>query len=376
MITYFLPAETFPIEKVLEQKSKFEKPEIFQEILLNLPYPILVLNSLRQVVFCNEALLKNFPEVKNNGVLGKRPGEIFKCEHSYSDSGCGTTLFCRTCGAAKAIAESLAGRSDIQECRIITYDDEAYDFRVWTYPKVIDGEMFSIFTLIDISHEKRREILERIFYHDILNTANGLIGLLELAQTSVGDEQDQLIQTSLNFSKVLVEEVNSQRLVYLAEIGDLEIEPVKFSIQDLVNEIISLYQTQTLFREIELLVEIERDFYLLTDKTILRRIIVNLLKNAIEASKPNSIVRISAEKQNELSIIKVYNQSVMAEDVKLQIFKRSFSTKGKGRGLGTYSIKLLTEKYLKGKVYFISEKSYGTEFIVEIPNLSETILSG
>ena len=33
MITYFLPAETFPIEKVLEQKSKFEKPEIFREIL-------------------------------------------------------------------------------------------------------------------------------------------------------------------------------------------------------------------------------------------------------------------------------------------------------------------------------------------------------
>lgn len=34
--------------------------------------------------------------------------------------------------------------------------------------------------------------------------------------------------------------------------------------------------------------------------------------------------------------------------VQLQIFNRSFSTKGKGRGTGTYSMKLLTKRYLKG----------------------------
>jgi sensor histidine kinase regulating citrate/malate metabolism len=60
----------------------------------------------------------------------------------------------------------------------------------------------------------------------------------------------------------------------------------------------------------------------------------------------------------------------MPEEVKLQVFKRSFSTKGKGRGLGTYSIKLLTEKFLKGKVYFISEENFGTEFTIEIPDLT------
>mgnify|MGYP006293419399 CR=1 len=34
------------------------------------------------------------------------------------------------------------------------------------------------------------------------------------------------------------------------------------------------------------------------------------------------------------------------------LFKRSFSTKGVGRGIGTYSMKLFGEKYLKGKVDF------------------------
>lgn len=42
--------------------------------------------------------------------------------------------------------------------------------------------------------------------------------------------------------------------------------------------------------------------------------------------------------------------------VHLQIFKRSFSTKRKGRGLGTYSMKLIGKDYLKGYIRFISEK--------------------
>ena len=51
----------------------------------------------------------------------------------------------------------------------------------------------------------------------------------------------------------------------------------------------------------------------------------------------------------------------------MQIFKRSFSTKGKGRGLGTYSVRLLAENYLKGKAGFISNEKEGTIFFVDLP---------
>jgi sensor histidine kinase regulating citrate/malate metabolism len=56
----------------------------------------------------------------------------------------------------------------------------------------------------------------------------------------------------------------------------------------------------------------------------------------------------------------------MPEEVKMQLFQRSFSTKGEGRGIGTYSIRLLTENYLNGKVSFISNKTDGTVFSVEL----------
>jgi signal transduction histidine kinase len=61
----------------------------------------------------------------------------------------------------------------------------------------------------------------------------------------------------------------------------------------------------------------------------------------------------------------------MPESVRLQVFKRSFSTKGSDRGLGTYSIKLLTENYLGGEVGFASEEGNGTTFWVKLPALDD-----
>ena len=67
----------------------------------------------------------------------------------------------------------------------------------------------------------------------------------------------------------------------------------------------------------------------------------------------------------------VSNPEVMPESVRLQVFKRSFSTKGHDRGLGTYSIKLLTENYLDGEVGFTSEAPEGTTFWVSFEQCAQ-----
>ena len=43
------------------------------------------------------------------------------------------------------------------------------------------------------------------------------------------------------------------------------------------------------------------------------------------------------------------------------------STKGAGRGIGTWSVKNIVEKRLDGFVEFYTSKKYGTRFIVELP---------
>jgi sensor histidine kinase regulating citrate/malate metabolism len=49
------------------------------------------------------------------------------------------------------------------------------------------------------------------------------------------------------------------------------------------------------------------------------------------------------------------------------MFQRSFSTKGSDRGLGTYSMKLLGERYLHGEVEFTTSQEEGTTFRLILP---------
>jgi signal transduction histidine kinase len=49
------------------------------------------------------------------------------------------------------------------------------------------------------------------------------------------------------------------------------------------------------------------------------------------------------------------------------VFHRSFTTKGKGHGLGTYSMRMLTERYLDGEITFSSQPGEGTIFRVRYP---------
>ena len=94
----------------------------------------------------------------------------------------------------------------------------------------------------------------------------------------------------------------------------------------------------------------------------------NLVKNALEATDKGGSVKISASNRNGFIQFNVYNDKVIPDNIQLQIFQRSFSTKNSpGRGIGTYSVKLIVEQYLKGKVEFISNKDENTIFTISIP---------
>ena len=62
-------------------------------------------------------------------------------------------------------------------------------------------------------------------------------------------------------------------------------------------------------------------------------------------------------------IFSVWNHKAIPESIRNRIFQRNFSTKeGIGRGLGTFSMKLIAEQLLKGRIYFQSSNGEGTRF--------------
>ncbi|HEX9079945.1 MAG TPA: ATP-binding protein, partial [Desulfuromonadaceae bacterium] len=110
------------------------------------------------------------------------------------------------------------------------------------------------------------------------------------------------------------------------------------------------------------------DYAIFSDASVVRRIIGNMTINALEATQPGETVTLSARSDGQRVVIEVHNPGVIPPDVQLRLFNRSFSTKeAAGRGIGTYSMKLFGERYLKGQVSFRSNRDEGTVFSFSLP---------
>ncbi len=370
-----LPTEYAPAERAtlpeLKSQAHFVTRDLDKNHVLDGISDILtILNQHRQIIYANARLYELLSGVTEADVLGKRPGELLDCIHATeSDGGCGTTEFCRECGAVNAILEAQGGRQSIRECHILSKSGTAFDLQVWATPITLGEKQFTVFSLKDISHEKRRAALERTFFHDILNTAGNVLNASQLMQEE-DDEEDQEFFLNLiyNGSEQLVNEIQSQRQLLAAETGSLQLNLQSVNPVSVIGSIVAVFAVSAVAKDKRIFIDPNfSSATIVTDKTILGRVISNLLKNALEASGTGSEVKLGCEADESGVIFTVHNSIEMPRDVQLQIFQRSFSTKGVGRGIGTYSIKLFTEQYLGGKVWFESSETTGTTFFLALP---------
>jgi signal transduction histidine kinase len=293
---------------------------------------------------------------------------VLHCVHALEKrQGCGTTQFCQTCGAEQAILKSRKDKEDVQECRITQTNGKALDLLVKAKTVAINSKEYTVFTAIDISHEKRRRAMERIFFHDLLNTASALNGFSELMGKQ--PERDERINKNMRrLSKRLLEEITEQRELASAESNELTIHSEPLSSLRLIREMAETYTSR--WEGTKSRVETDassRDTIFRSDPVLLERVLGNLIKNAVEASQKTDVVTIGTLTDDHAVSFWVHNPHVIPGKIQLQIFQRSFSTKGVGRGLGTYSAKLLTEHYLNGRISFTSRPEEGTTFTVAYP---------
>ncbi len=374
--TKFAPAERASAGEIKRQSRLFVGKELLDCLPDAVPCAVLVVNQRRQIVFANERFMDLVPpEQRKAGVLGRRPGEVLDCSHaSEEEGGCGTAESCSMCGAVRAVLASQDGRADVQECRILrTKDSEALDLRVWATPVRIDGEPFSIVAALDISDEKRRQALEHIFLHDIYNVAYGLSWYVDFLKKGRPDQVEDYADTIHLLCREMIEEIDAQRILVRAERGELTLKPERVGSLRLLHEAVELYRRHPAGQDRHLrLDERSEDLVVVSDRTLLARVLSNMVKNALEACHTGETVTLGCTAADAAIEFWVHNPGHMPREVQLQIFQRSFSTKGSGRGLGTYGIKLLTERYLRGAVSFTSTTDEGTIFRVRCPVALET----
>lgn len=370
--TQFAPAGRSDIQDVQKLHALIETSPNVKAMMDGMPFVVLILNTNRQVVAANHKAC-SLLGVESEETLGKRLGELIGCIHAVDGpEGCGTDSHCRMCGAVNAVLDTMAsGKRVTEECRIALQGGGALDWEVTASPLTIDGHSLICVAVRDISHQKRRNLLEHTFFHDIINQLGAISGFITVMADEYA-ESDEMKEVR-TLANELLEEVLSQRNLALAEEGDLspKFEPVE--LKPMLRRISQLYQRDSVAKDKTICISAADNLVVNTDPQLLRRVLSNMVKNALEASSEGQTVTMSCDCRDGVVSIHTHNQTAIPQKTQLQIFKRSFSTKkGIGRGIGTYSMKLLGEKYLGGRVGFESGPDMGTVFTITLPKNCES----
>lgn len=356
-------------EMLLEEYELVSSNILAVSILNALPIATMLLNQERQLIYGNRALLNLMDVDDITKLIGFRPGEMLGCHNvKYGADGCGTSSSCKVCGTFKALNDCLDSGSGSAECTLNT-SYGALNIAVKSEIITIEGQDFILFSIQDISNEKKRLLLERIFYHDILNTAHNVSGMTELLISGeFDDSKEQFLGMLMKSATKLIDEINTHRLITHENQYEQIGKPTLINSIELFNEMATEFNSFMIGNSHFILDSRSEDFSFSANMVLIKRVITNMIKNAFEAEgEVGKITFGIIPLQKKGAMIWVNNPSYMDEEIQLQIFNRSFSTKSIDRGLGTYSMKMLTEKYLKGKIYFTSKKDTGTSFIIEVP---------
>ena len=377
--TYFAPAFRAAMPALQHERMAFFANQAASLLLESMSSIALVLNKERQVLVVNSKVLQLLGLTDDAVLVGVRPGEMMGCIHAPAGpAGCGTARACATCGSVLGVLECLETHRQVtRDTRLRTHGllgESVMDLRVQASFITLDESSFVVVAIEDISAEKRRRVLERVFFHDILNTAGGIQGLAEMLLEETDDPvfEQECKQDIAQLSAQIVEEITAQRQLMAAENGDLQLNLTEIAVTAVVNEIAVRFRNQRMAERGNLQLGKLTTATLTTDVIILRRVLGNIVKNALEAICAGEMVTLSTTAQEATVTFTIHNPGVMSQDIQLQIFQRSFSTKpGDGHGIGTYSIKLFTEKYLGGTVAFISDAEHGTIFSITLPKKLE-----
>lgn len=213
--------------------------------------------------------------------------------------------------------------------------------------------------------------------HELRTPLNAILGFTKLVQRR---SIDILPQKQLdNLDKVLIsanqllELIGSILDLSKIEAGRVDVLPVTFNLEELVDVCLQTVQPLVKSDQLKLVKEIEPEFPLLfTDKDKIRQIMINLLSNAVKFTEEGSIT-VSARRQDEMLLLRVTDTGIgIPEEALERIFEAfqqvdsSASRRHGGTGLGL-SISRHLARLLGGNVTVESTFGLGSTFTVTLP---------
>jgi len=373
-------AERKSVEGLKSLSQAFTENSILTTAMDMTGVMILVVNDTRQIVYANSLMLEAFHKESMDQVLGLRTGEAIECIHAHDvPGGCGEGPACKNCSAANILIRGITTGIPVEDEVAIQRNSHgissAAHMKMKIVPYELTGETCYILSFKDSTDTVRRRELERIFFHDILNATGAIKNYL----TMILEEAPENLRGDISFLDTAlaetIEDIHAQK-----SLGDVENQDYQIMIGPVLPDEVCLsvmkyfkFHREHEFKKLSLDIH-DSPAAVFTDARILRRVLINMVKNALEATGKDEAVHLgyeALESNPYKARFFVWNPGVIDPAIQPSIFTRSFSTKGFGRGLGTYGMKLFGERYLGGEVGFSSSTENGTEFYISLPDQEE-----
>ena len=234
----------------------------------------------------------------------------------------------------------------------------------------------------EAANEAKTEFLQRMS-HDIRTPINGICGMINVADYYADnmEKQTECRAKIKEASHLLLELINEVLDMSKLESDEVVLEEIPFNLNSIFEEILGVIEHMAAEQNIRIIWE-EKEvthWNLIGSPVHVKRILMNILSNAVKYNKENGYVYISCReipsKQTAMTTLEFVCRDTgigMTEAFQKRIFEpfaqehAGSRTKFAGTGLGMPITKKLVEK-MSGTISFESKEGTGTTFVIRIP---------
>ncbi len=205
--------------------------------------------------------------------------------------------------------------------------------------------------------------------HDIRNPLQAIISELYLAKGELEEITREDIRNNLTESITNIENDIEYINKIVQDLQDFAkpLKPItkETDLESICNDILSKINVPPSIKVSVRIEEAAKQTF--SDPDMLKRVIANLLTNAVQAMPEGGKLTLHIYQEADRTVVTVEDTGVgIPEEVKPKLFSPLFTTKSKGQGFGLAVVKRMTEA-LGGTVAFQSCEGKGTAFTVSIP---------
>ncbi len=263
--------------------------------------------------------------------------------------------------------------------------DETVQLSVYAIELTLRGEEVKLISMSNIQSELEEKEMEawqnlvRVLTHEIMNSVTPISSLAGVVEEELGrklganelsmkrDEAEDMhlsVQTISKRSEGLIKFVKEFRS--LTHIPKPKLSEV--AVKPLLEELAMLHKKELADKNISISIAVEpANSTVHVDKTLIEQVLINLIKNAIQAfeDKPNQSIALASyvnEKGNVIISVKDNGTGIEPEALE-KIFIPFFSTKKTGSGIGLSLSKQIMRQH-EGNISVKSVLGEGTEFLL------------